>query len=62
MSLNVIVPKKNKKLQVCVSLKKVNATTIKGDYPLSIMEHVLERVFGKQAYRSLDGIGSRRFP
>ncbi|MCO5583534.1 hypothetical protein L7F22_037445 [Adiantum nelumboides] len=45
----VVVPKKNGKLRVCVNLKKVNAATIRDNYPLSITEHVLERVAGKEA-------------
>ncbi|MCO5564458.1 hypothetical protein L7F22_018119 [Adiantum nelumboides] len=51
----VIVPKKNGKLKVCVDLKKVNATTRKDHYPLPYLEHVLERVAGKEAYSFLDG-------
>ena len=50
----VIVPKKNGKLRVCVNLKKVNATTIKDHYPLPIIDHMLERVVGAQAYSFLD--------
>ena len=40
----VVVPKKNKKLRVCVNLKNVNAATIRDHYPLPITNHVLERV------------------
>ena len=50
----VIVPKKNGKLRICVNLKKVNVETIRDHYPLPIMDHVLERVAGKQAYSFLD--------
>ena len=50
----VVVPKKNGKLRVCVNLKKVNAATIRDNYPLPITEHVLERVVGKEAYSFLD--------
>ena len=32
----VVVPKKNGKLRVCVNLKKVNAATIRDNYPLPI--------------------------
>ena len=46
----VVVPKKNGKLRVCVNLKKLNAATIRDNYPLPITDHVLERVAGKQAY------------
>ena len=38
----VIVPKKNGKLRVCVNLKKVNAATIRDNYPLPIIDHVIE--------------------
>ena len=51
----VIVPKKNKKLRVCVNLKKVNAATIRDHYPLPITDQVLEQVAKKQAYSFLDG-------
>ena len=51
----VVVPKKNKKLRVCVNLKKVNAATIRDHYPLPIIDHVLERVAGAEAYSFLDG-------
>ena len=38
-----------------VCLKKVNATTLWGHYPLPITDHVLERVAGAEAYSFLDG-------
>ncbi|MCO5596794.1 hypothetical protein L7F22_050864 [Adiantum nelumboides] len=51
----VVVLKKNGKLRVCVNLKKVNATTIGDNYPLSITDHVIEQVAGREAYSFLDG-------
>ena len=51
----VVVPKKNGKLRVCINLKKVNAATIRDNYPLPITEHLLERVAKKEAYSFLDG-------
>ena len=51
----VVVPKKNGKLRVCVNLKKVNAATIRDNYPLPITEHVLERVAGMSVYNFMDG-------
>ena len=45
----VVIPKKNGKLRVCINLKKVNVAMIRDNYPLPIMDHVLERVAGKQA-------------
>ena len=59
----VVVPKKNGKLRLCVNLKKVNAATIRDNYPLPIAEHVLERVAGKKAFSFLDGsLDIIRFP
>ena len=55
VSPQVIVPKKNGKLRVCVNLKKVNAATIRDHYPLPITDHVLERVAGVDSYSFLDG-------
>ena len=51
----MVVPKKNGKLRVCINLKKVNAATIRDNYPLPITEHLLERVAKKEAYNFLDG-------
>ena len=51
----MVVPKKNEKLRFCVNLKTINATTIRDIYPLPIIDHVLERVAGKEAYNFLDG-------
>ena len=50
-----MVPKKNKKLRVCVNLKKVNAATICDHYPLPIIDQVIERVASAKAYSFLDG-------
>ncbi|MCO5565182.1 hypothetical protein L7F22_018855 [Adiantum nelumboides] len=51
----VVVPKKNKKLRVCVNLKKVNVATIQDNYFLLITDHVIEKVVGREAYSFLDG-------
>ena len=50
----MFVPKKNKKLQVCINQKKFNAIPIRVNH-LSITKHVLERVARKQPYSFLDG-------
>ena len=50
----VVVPKKNEKLCICVNLKKVNAATIRDNYPLPITNHVIEQVAGKAAHSFLD--------
>ena len=38
-----------------MNLKKVNAATIRDNYPLPITDHVIERVAGAEAYSFLDG-------
>lgn len=38
----------------CVNLKMMNVATIRDSYPLLIIEHVLERMVGKEAYSFLD--------
>lgn len=50
----MVVPKKNGKLRVYVNLKKLNAATIRDNYPLPITDHVIERVAGKRAYSFID--------
>ncbi|MCO5563877.1 hypothetical protein L7F22_017528 [Adiantum nelumboides] len=50
----VMVHKKNGKLRVCVNLKKVNNATIRDNYPFPIIDHVIERVAGREAYSFLD--------
>ena len=39
---------------MCVNIKKVNAATIRDNYPLPITDHVIERVAGKEVYSFLD--------
>ena len=55
MSPLMVVPKKDGKLRVCINLKKVNATTIRGHYPLPIKDHVIKKVAKVEAYSFLDG-------
>ena len=54
VSLIIMVSKKNGKHFVCINLKKVNTTTIRDNYCLPIIEHLLERVARKEAYNFLD--------
>ncbi|MCO5581275.1 hypothetical protein L7F22_035153 [Adiantum nelumboides] len=51
----VMVPNKNKKLRVCINLKKVNAATIRDNTPLPITDHMIERIAGREAYSFLNG-------
>ena len=60
----VVVPKKNGKLQVCVNLKQVNAATVRDNYPLPIMDHVLEGVAGrsKPIVSLMDSQATTKYP
>jgi hypothetical protein len=51
----VVVPKKNKKLRICVDFQKLNIATKKDPYPLPFMEEVLDMVVGHEVYSFLDG-------
>jgi len=45
----------NRNLKVCVDFKKLNACTIKDQYPLPYTESILERLARHEAYSFLDG-------
>ena len=51
----VIVPKKNKKLRICVDYRKLNAATIPDPFPLPYMDTMLDEVAGHEMYSFLDG-------
>ena len=52
----VVLPKKNRKLRVCIDLKKVNASTCRDHYPLPFSKHVLERVDGYSGYNQISTV------
>jgi hypothetical protein len=54
LSLIVLVPKKNGKLQICVDFHKLNATTKKDPYPLPFTKEVLDMVANHEVYSFLD--------
>ena len=51
VSPNVVVTKKN----ICVDYQQVNDATIKDNYPVPYIEHLLERVTRAEAYSFIDG-------
>lgn len=55
ISLIVIVPKKNKKLRICVDYcyHKLNATTMSDPFPLLYMDSILDEVAGQEIYSFL---------
>ncbi|MCO5573038.1 hypothetical protein L7F22_026803 [Adiantum nelumboides] len=55
LSLIVVVPKKNKKICICVDYRKLNAATIPDSFPLPFLDSILEDVAGHEMYSFLDG-------
>ena len=55
LSLIVVVPKKNRKIQVCVDYQKLNAATVKDAFPLPFIYGILDAVAGHEIYSFLDG-------
>jgi hypothetical protein len=51
----VVVPKKNRKLRVCVDYRKLNTTTITNAFPFLFTDGVLDLVAGHEMYSFLDG-------
>ncbi len=54
MSPIVVVSKKNGKLRIYIDFRKLNATTKKDPYPLTVTE-VLNTIAGYETYSFLDG-------
>ena len=52
----VVIPKKNDKIRVCVSYKKLNLATITNVFPLPSTDGVLDVVAGHEVYNFLDGL------
>lgn len=50
----MVIPKKNKKLRICIDFRKLNTST-KDPYPLSFTNKVLDKVAGHEMYSFLDG-------
>ncbi len=55
LSLIVVVPTKNMKLQIYVDFHKLNVVTRKDSYPLSFTNDVLNAMAKHEAYSFLDG-------
>jgi hypothetical protein len=52
----VPVRKKNGEIQLCVDFINLNRTSKKDNYPLSKMEHILQRVMGSSRMSMVDGL------
>ncbi len=52
----VEVPKKHKKLRICVDFKKCNIVTKKDPYSLLFIDEVINTIVGHEVYTFLDGL------
>jgi hypothetical protein len=51
----VLVTKNNGEISLCVDFRNLNMCSLKDNYPLPKMDHILERVVGDQRISMLDG-------
>ena len=53
---NVVpVRKKNGEIRICIDFRNLNKVSLKDNYPLPKMDHILQRVVGSQRISMLDG-------
>ncbi|MCO5564939.1 hypothetical protein L7F22_018609 [Adiantum nelumboides] len=55
LSLIMVVPKKNKKIWICVDYRKLNAATISNPFPFPFLDSILDDVASHEMYSFLDG-------
>jgi hypothetical protein len=51
----VLVRKKNGEIRLCVDFRNLNKSSLKDNYPLPKMDHVLEKVVGENRMSMIDG-------
>jgi hypothetical protein len=51
----VPVRKKNGEIRLCVDFRNLNRSSLKDNYPLPKMDHVLEKMVGKNIMYMIDG-------
>jgi hypothetical protein len=51
----IVIPKKNRKLKICIKCRKLNVPTKKDPYPLPFIDEMLNTIVGYEAYSFLDG-------
>ena len=51
----VVVPKKNKKIQIYVDYRKLNVATVPDPFPIPYMDSILDDVAGHEMYSFIDG-------
>jgi hypothetical protein len=51
----VLVRKKSREIRLCVDFRNLNKSSLKDNYPLPKMDHVLEKVVGENRMSMIDG-------
>ena len=51
----VAVRKKTGEIRLCINFKNLNRASLKDNYPLPRMEHILQKVMGSKRISLLDG-------
>ena len=51
----VYVRKKTREIRLCINFKNLNKASLKDNYPLPKMDHILQRVVGSRRISLLDG-------
>ena len=53
---NVVpVRKKNEEIRICIDFKNLNKVSLKDNYPVPKMDHILQKVVGSKCLSMLDG-------
>jgi len=51
----VPIRKKNREIRLCVDFRNLNRVSLKDNYPLPKMDHILQKMVGSQKMSMLDG-------
>ena len=51
----VLVRKKNGEIRLCIDFKNLNRVSLKDNFPLQKMDHILQKVVGAHGISTLDG-------
>ena len=51
----VPVRKKNGEMRLCVAFRNLNKVSLKDNYPLPKMDHILQKVVGAERISTMDG-------
>ena len=51
----VLVKKKNGEIRLCVDFRNLNKLSLKDNYPMPKMDHILQKVVGSERISTMDG-------